>query len=159
MLACSIITCFQTKYGYGKHYWDTDVPGTYLPRIRLVLIHNIALALGAGLIRISVCLTYLRLFVSRANNWFCRSAIACTAIMSITCVFLYIFPCRPISAIWFTVARPKCRGYLPTGPIITAIGTALNFAVFLWPARFLCGLKVPQAQRLEVLILFTCGCR
>ncbi|KAK7517506.1 hypothetical protein IWZ03DRAFT_173593 [Phyllosticta citriasiana] len=160
-LAWTITILVCTRYGLGRHLWDVK-PNWFSIVTKLKFSFEVSFALGVGLTKISVCLGYLRVFPSeRGNLWFCRFAIAYTvlwiaAVMAvmilqfIMCVSTHVPESPPL------MLKACVKHYefvLASG----ALNTLSDLFIFLWPSRFVLGLRLPREKRIGLIILFTLG--
>lgn len=110
--------------------------------------------------KISICLTYLRLFPSKTNKWFNYSAIVVLICWGIACplgmippeyasinqalthIIVMLFMCWPISDQWNVFkAHKNCIDIQAFFIASAAINAATDCAVYLWPIHYLMGVR------------------
>ncbi|ORX93230.1 hypothetical protein BCR34DRAFT_608618 [Clohesyomyces aquaticus] len=114
--------------------------------------------ISCSLTKISLCLTYLRLFPSRSNKIFCWTLTVFVTLYTVACIFLMLFQCTPIRGYWDASAKQHCINLRPTLVSIAALNSLSDFLIYLWPAKPLWSLQLPLKQRLGLISIFTMGC-
>ncbi|KAL1645156.1 hypothetical protein SLS58_003861 [Diplodia intermedia] len=136
MLGVNVLGCVSTTVGSGRHTWDIDL-ATY----------------------ISLCTSYLRLFPSRTNQWFCYICISFLTLWSLTFIFLMMFSCNPIAGFWDPRIREASCLHIKELLILTgALNSLTDFCVFLWPVKTLWSIRLPLLQRISLVVAFGIGC-
>ena len=87
---------------------------------------------ACSLTKISLCLTYYRLFPSRTDKIFCWVMGTFVTSYTITCFFLSMFQCRPIRAYWDTDVTPVCINMRATLVVIAGLNTFSDFMIYLF---------------------------
>ncbi|OCL02817.1 hypothetical protein AOQ84DRAFT_251263, partial [Glonium stellatum] len=153
-----VVNCILTKYSTGYHIWDCKL--AWIPISgKLALTTQLLFMPCVGITKISMCLTYLRLFPSKINRWFCHCAVIWLVAWTIGTFFVFIFQCWPISANWDILIIDKPCSNQRVFFIITAVlNNFSDILVFLWPARYLWNIQLPQKQRAGLVISFGIGC-
>ncbi|OJD36415.1 uncharacterized protein BKCO1_11000147 [Diplodia corticola] len=147
MLGVNVLGCVSTTVGSGRHTWDTDL-ATYI-----IFIPSVSLT------KISLCTSYLRLFPSRANQWFCYICITFLTVWSLTFIFLMMFACDPIAGFWDPSIREASCLHVKELLILTgALNSLTDFCVFLWPVKTLWSIRLPLLQRISLVVAFGIGC-
>ncbi|KAK8190442.1 uncharacterized protein BKA78DRAFT_344611 [Phyllosticta capitalensis] len=157
--AITIMVC--TRWGLARHLWDIK-PHWFTVITRVKLAFEIAFVLGVGFTKTSVCLGYLRVFPpEKGNLWFCRCAIAYTLLWMVSLLavmilqFIMCFASRdPHSPQFRTKSCLKHHDFVLAGG---ALNTFSDLWIFLWPLRFVLGLKLPKEKRFGLMILFSLG--
>ncbi|OCK83484.1 hypothetical protein K432DRAFT_290959, partial [Lepidopterella palustris CBS 459.81] len=148
----------DTRYGAGYHVKDLN-PEWTKPYATIGFVSGTIFSVCVSLPKLSLCMTYLRIFPSRGNKIFCYGAILYLIGWLISCSIVEIFACRPIYASWDpTAADAKCislRKYYLASGILNSVS---DFLVFLWPARSLWQIQLPLKQRLGLIAVFASGC-
>ncbi|KAF2495875.1 hypothetical protein BU16DRAFT_560735 [Lophium mytilinum] len=104
-----------------------------------------------ALVKISVCCTYLRLFPSRGNRWFCGVAMGCCCVLAGAGVGLVLLRCWPV---WVG----RCAGIREVLLGSSGLNTAADVAVYLWPVGRVWGVKLPWRERVGLIGVFGVGC-
>ncbi|KAF2143756.1 uncharacterized protein K452DRAFT_224522 [Aplosporella prunicola CBS 121167] len=158
MMCVNILACISAKYGSGYHTWDVKFEwaktwGKVSFATFLLFIPSVSMT------KISLCMSYLKLFPSRANKWFCLSTITFLILWSITVIFLLTFACRPIEAFWDPwISGSKCLNIKVVLILTGALNSLTDFTVFLWPVKTLWSIRLPLGQRLGLVLSFGIGC-
>ncbi|OCL02858.1 hypothetical protein AOQ84DRAFT_252436, partial [Glonium stellatum] len=157
-VAMSISNCVATRYGTGYHIWDFK-PQWVAPIGKTALITQVLFSPCVGLTKISVCLTYLRIFPSQKNRRFCYITIILSAAWAVAMFFANLFQCVPIQAYWDTsIMGAHCINSRITLVVSAALNSLSDVLVFLWPTQYLWNLRLPAKERNSLLIGFTLGC-
>ncbi|KAF2120488.1 hypothetical protein BDV96DRAFT_267591 [Lophiotrema nucula] len=153
----SAIALESLNYGLGLHIWDQKAEWgvTYG---KMAFAADILFPISCSLTKISLCLTYLRLFPSRTDKIFCYVLSSFVTLYTIACIFLMLFQCTPIRGYWDVSTRQHCINLRATLVSIAALNSLSDFLVYLWPAKPLWSLQLPLKQRLGLILIFAVGC-
>ncbi|OCL09530.1 hypothetical protein AOQ84DRAFT_20133 [Glonium stellatum] len=88
----SIMGCAATTFGLGYHIWDIK-PGWVDTYAKVVVATDGLFPVSTSLTKISLCLSYLRLFPSKTNRIFCWTMIVYLSCWGIGVVFAVVFSC------------------------------------------------------------------
>ncbi|KAF2086338.1 hypothetical protein K490DRAFT_15581, partial [Saccharata proteae CBS 121410] len=156
-LGNTIMNCVATEYGTGYHLWDVKEEW-FLPTGKMAWAAQILLPFIVSFTKISICISYLRIFPSKGNRIFCYGCIIFLCMYCLAIFFSFVFQCTPVATYW-QVFNPKRKCYNETASLIAAaaINTLTDLAVFLWPARFLATLQMPLGERINLIISFSLG--
>ncbi|KAF2084266.1 hypothetical protein K490DRAFT_18159, partial [Saccharata proteae CBS 121410] len=144
-------------YGNARHLWDVR-PETVPTAMKLALVAQALFPPAAALTKISVCMTYLRIFPSKLNRYFCYVAIGYEVCWGIASFFGGIFMCIPVSTYWdVTSPHGSCIDEKAFLMATAALNNVSDFLIFLWPARFLWQVQLPTKQRLGLIAMFAMG--
>jgi hypothetical protein len=117
-------------------------------------LYNFSITLA----KVSVCMTYLRLFPSRTNKIFSWTLIVYQTLWCVITSILYIIQCIPIQAIWDTSITDKtCLDSHKLLIASAALGIMSDFLIFLWPVMPLWQVKLPLLQRVHLVAVFSFG--
>ncbi|KAF2839760.1 hypothetical protein M501DRAFT_904272, partial [Patellaria atrata CBS 101060] len=157
-LAMGVIGALSTKYGGGHHIWDLkDEWAT--PYGKLSLAEDTLFPTCVSLTKISICITYLRLFPSRSNRIFCWTCIVYLTLWMISVSIMNILQCIPIKGMYDpSVTEKKCIDYKSALLSTAALNSVSDFIVYLWPAKPLWRVQLPLKQRIGLLGVFCMGC-
>ncbi|OCK82546.1 hypothetical protein K432DRAFT_380360 [Lepidopterella palustris CBS 459.81] len=155
----SIVNCVATKYGTGYHIWDCKI-AWIPPTGKFALTTQLLFAPCVGITKISLCLSYLRIFPSQSNRWFCFSAITWLTAWTIATFFAFLFQCWPIKDNWdvLNFSHQNCINKKIFFIVTAATNSLTDILVFLWPARYLWNIQIPRKQRAGLIVSFGLGC-
>jgi hypothetical protein len=86
------IHIWETRVGIGRHLYDVRLE--WISSIgKITLVTQVLFGPTTALTKISICLTYLRLFPSKTNKWFNYVAIAILIMWGIACPLVMLFMC------------------------------------------------------------------
>ncbi|KAF9629713.1 putative integral membrane protein [Lasiodiplodia theobromae] len=158
MLGVNILGCVSTSVGSGRHTWDVKL-GWAVTWGKIDLATYVLFIPSVSLTKISLCVSYLRLFPSRMNQWFCYICITFLTLWSLTFIFLMMFACRPINGFWDPTIREASCLHIKELLILTGVLNSLtDFCVFLWPVKTLWSIRLPLLQRISLVVAFGIGC-
>ncbi|KAK8247398.1 hypothetical protein HDK90DRAFT_40502 [Phyllosticta capitalensis] len=164
--ACFIVIFCISNYaahhlGTARHLWDFYPP--YLQKaLNINLVFEICYPIGVTLTKVSVCANYIRLFpLQKANMLFCKLAIAFSVAWGIATLIPQVHQfvkCPPASGTSSGVKiHRSCINQKAFLLATASLNTASDFVIFLWPIRFLWGMKLPRDKRLGLIALFSFG--
>lgn len=150
--------CVSTKYGAGYHTQDMK-PEWAVPYSKLSFTSGMSFPICVTLPKLSLCLTYLRIFPSRGNRIFCHVAIVYLISWMVASSLAIIFGCSPTAASLNPTIRPATcinmrKFYIASG----SLNTLSDFLVYLAPTRQLWNAKLPKRKRIELITVFASGC-
>ncbi|KAF1965814.1 hypothetical protein BU23DRAFT_397271, partial [Bimuria novae-zelandiae CBS 107.79] len=145
----------------GYHLWD--VPPSLLqdvqPIASVAMSSHIMFVPITTFTKVSILCTYLRIFPSDRNRYFCYFMLAFTAAWAVTTFCMTLFQCSPVEAFWRATDYPnaECMSFttvfFPTG----FFNVASDFLIFLWPAKDLAKVQIPVKQRIILIATFSLG--
>ena len=111
-----------------------------------------------SLIRISILLTYLKLFPSQTNRWLCWALCGLQIAYSLWAGLTTLLQCRPINSYW----NKTIEGYVCHSPrnqdfAILTLNSCFDMIVYIWPAHYLYKLNLPLKIRVELIVAFSIG--
>jgi hypothetical protein len=86
---------------------------------------------ACSLTKISLCLTYYRLFPGRTDKIFCYALSIFVILYTVACFFLSLFQCRPIRSYWDTDVQQTCINMRATLVAVAALNSLSDFLVYL----------------------------
>ncbi|KAI4664705.1 uncharacterized protein J4E79_003003 [Alternaria viburni] len=110
--------------------------------------------------KVAILLTYIRIFPSKLDKWFCRLMIFYTVTLNTACFFITLFQCSPASTYWEIfkyINTAKCLNIKAIYYFHSAQNTFSDFVIFLWPARNLLNVQVSLRQRVTLTSMFSLG--
>ncbi|KAL5381811.1 hypothetical protein DPSP01_006994 [Paraphaeosphaeria sporulosa] len=165
-VANNILVTISTskKYQMGYHIWDirleqllgTLEAGKFGMAIQLLFIVTI------GLTKVSILMTYLRIFPTKVNKRFCYIMLTYTIAFSIACFFLVLFQCTPVRVYWETykfllTVKQHCKNVKVIYFFWSAQNTLSDFFIFLWPVKDIASVRISRRQRITLISMFSCG--
>ncbi|OJJ57701.1 hypothetical protein ASPSYDRAFT_133705 [Aspergillus sydowii CBS 593.65] len=156
MSACQLV---EPRYGIGRHLYD--VKYAWYPSLgKLTIAIQALFAPCSAITKISICLTYLRLFPSKTNKWFNYITMTILAGFGTSTTVTMILQCIPLSDIW-AVFKPmnqkRCIDSEKFFIAAAAINSITDFMVYLWPIHYLWRVKLSLAKRIGLIICFGVG--
>ncbi|KAF2639815.1 hypothetical protein P280DRAFT_50006 [Massarina eburnea CBS 473.64] len=151
------IALHSLNYGLALHIWDQKEEWHVIYN-KMGFAADILFPLCCSLTKISLCLTYLRLFPSRTDQIFSFAVITFLILYTLACVGLMLFQCAPIRGYWDVNVESKCINMRVTLLAVAILNSISDFLVYLWPAKPLWSLQLPLKQRLGLILLFSVGC-
>ncbi|KAF2019062.1 hypothetical protein BU24DRAFT_111794 [Aaosphaeria arxii CBS 175.79] len=153
----SIFPMVSLNFGLGRHIWDLK-PEWAEPYAKIGFIADILFPISCSLTKVSLCLTYLRLFPGKADKIFNYTLMIFVTIYTVVCIFLMLFQCTPIRGYWDPSAKQSCINTRVTLVVVAALNSLSDFLIFLWPAKPLWSLHLPMKQRISLIMIFAVGC-
>ncbi|KAL3451247.1 hypothetical protein BJX65DRAFT_237705 [Aspergillus insuetus] len=156
MSACQLV---EPRYGIGRHLYD--VRQEWYPHLgKLTVAVQALFAPCSAITKISICLTYLRLFPSRTNKWFNYISIAILTGFGISTTVGMLVQCIPLSDIW-AVFKPysekQCIDSKKFFIAVAAMNSITDFMVYLWPIHYLWKVKLSLPKRIGLIVCFGVG--
>lgn len=133
-VSATVVDLVSIHYGTGVHLWD--MKSVWVPMAgKLALATQALFAPCVGLTKMSIRMTYLRLFPSQANRRFCYCLIVCLTLWTIAFSLVMIFQCIPIESYWdISTANKRCVNQRVALMASAAINSLSDLLVYLWPA-------------------------
>ncbi|KAH6433600.1 hypothetical protein HBI14_019330 [Parastagonospora nodorum] len=164
MTAAAILACVETatilyctQHVAGRHLYDVR-PDFFPTWIKLNLVLLTIFNTTNTLAKISLCLTYLRLFPSKANKIFSHTMMAYQLLWNIITTTMYICQCLPIESLWNpAVKKGRCLDVKALVLASMAVNTVSDFIIFLWPVIPLWKVQISLRQRLNLVTVFGFG--
>ncbi|KAL6709653.1 hypothetical protein ACN47E_001081 [Coniothyrium glycines] len=157
-----VIVSMLPQYQMGYHLWDIRPEILYntMKAAQMGMAAQLLFTTIVGLMKIAILLTYLRIFPSRLNKWFCYIMIVYTLCMNTSAFFITLFQCRPVATYWEIfkhINTAKCLNIRAIYYFHSAQNTLSDFVIFLWPARDLLNVKISLRQRVTLTCMFSLG--
>ncbi|KAF2732919.1 hypothetical protein EJ04DRAFT_496088 [Polyplosphaeria fusca] len=161
----SIMTCISTLpvYQTGYHIWDLrpEIAKDPVQTAQMAMATQLLFVCITAFTKVSVLLTYLRIFPSQKNKYFCYAMMVFTTAWAITTFLLFLLQCEqvPVQSYWFMTAYPerKCVSIGPIYYVTGALNVFSDFLIFLWPAKDLAKIQISLKQRIILILMFTIG--
>ncbi|KAF2997826.1 hypothetical protein E8E13_000858 [Curvularia kusanoi] len=111
-----------------------------------------------SLIRVSIVLTYLKLFPTQTNRWLCWALCGLQIVYSLWAGLVTLLQCKPINSYWDkTIEGWKCHSPRNQDFAILTLNSCFDLIVYTWPARYLYKLNIPWRSRVELIVAFSIG--
>ncbi|KAJ5496463.1 hypothetical protein N7463_008450 [Penicillium fimorum] len=151
-----VVAGFGVEHGTGKHKWNLT-KADVLPAAKVRYVTHIIYTLISGLIKVSICLLYLRLFPN--IRVISLGTIAFVTAMSIAIMLATIFQCSPIDAAYDEkkYEHYTCFASIPFWYSTAALSLATDVWILLLPLKTVLGLHLGTRKRFVVAILLSLG--
>jgi hypothetical protein len=143
----------------GQDVW-TLTPDEITKFIKYFFIFGFIYALTLGLIRMSICVLYLRLFQddkARRLIWVTQIFNAVVVLLS---AIIYFVQCRPLSYYW-TRWDGEHQGTCFSFSAIAYVHAGINISLDIWmlalPFWTIMRTKLSPKKKLHALVMFGCG--
>lgn len=111
-----------------------------------------------SMIRISILLTYLKLFPTQTNRWLCWILCGLQVVFSLWAGLTTVLQCNPVSSYWDkTIVGYKCKPPRNQDFAILTLNSCFDLIVYSWPAHYLYKLNLPFKSRVELILAFSLG--
>ncbi|KAL5114678.1 hypothetical protein ACEQ8H_007411 [Pleosporales sp. CAS-2024a] len=144
------------KYGLGQHEKHVK-PEMFTPYSKMNYAADLLFPAACSLTKISLCLTYLRLFPDNTARNFCFAMMTFVIMFSLASFFMSLFQCTPIRGYWDLTVAQKCIDMHVALISIASVNSFSDFMIYLYPAKPLWSLRLPVKQRLGLIFLFSIG--
>ncbi|KAG8162485.1 hypothetical protein KVR01_008250 [Diaporthe batatas] len=142
--------------------WDDLFIGLAL---QLFYLSNGAFTMSNALVKISLLLQYLRIFVDRQVRRICITLTFITCAYGLAFAFLAWFPCIPVEGFWHRDLDAFCYGFGSTDNkqvyvtvlLANLLNMALDIAIFVLPIPLLFRKDTVRNTKLGLLALFGLG--
>lgn len=144
---------YHLGYGLDTVPFENNAP---IGGLSLVLFSMFPMCYS--LIRISILLTYLKLFPTQTNRWLCWGLCGLQIVYSLWAGLTTLLQCKPITSYWdktiegYTCHSPRNQDYA-----ILTLNSSFDLIVYTWPAHYLYKLNIPWKSRAELIIAFSIG--
>ncbi|CAN9098189.1 unnamed protein product [Alternaria alternata] len=157
-----LIISMLPEYQMGYHLWDirpSRLFGT-MKSAQMGMSSQLLFTAIITFMKVAILLTYIRIFPSKLDKWFCRLMIFYTVSLNTACFFITLFQCSPASTYWEIfkyIGTAKCLNIKAIYYFHSAQNTFSDFVIFLWPARNLMNVQVSLRQRVTLISMFSLG--
>jgi hypothetical protein len=153
----TVIHCYGTQFGAGKHLWDVDYEKARISAKFALFTHALFPAC-TSITKISICITYLRILPFKVDRMFCYGTIVYLLCYFIAATIMAVLNCRPINAFWDPSVQGECIPIRIVLLVPAAFNSLTDIVVYLWPARTLWKVRQPTLQRFGLVFVFVVGC-
>ncbi|KAJ5177582.1 uncharacterized protein N7500_000281 [Penicillium coprophilum] len=151
-----VVSGLGVKHGTGKHTWDLSKADA-LPAAKVRYVTHIIYTLINGLIKVSICLLYLRVFPN--IRVISLGTIAFVTAMSVAIMLATIFQCSPISSAFDEqdFEHYTCFQSVPFWYSTAALSLVTDVWILLLPLKTVLGLHIGTRKRFLVAGLLSLG--
>ncbi|KAJ5607054.1 hypothetical protein N7537_003673 [Penicillium hordei] len=151
-----VVAGLGVTYGTGKHKWDLNKVDV-LPAAKIRYVTHIIYTLISGLIKVSICLLYLRVFPN--IRIICLATITFVTAMSVAIILATIFQCSPIDAVYNEqkYKHYTCFASIPFWYATAALSLATDIWILLLPLKTVLGLHLRTRKRFVIASLLSLG--
>ena len=126
--------------------------------VQLLVAIQVSYGVSVGLVKISICLFYIRIFFTknfRTASWILIGTIAS---WSLVVVFTAFFICTPLAANWDSnIPGGKCHNQTAAYTGIGVIDLVTDIAIFILPIPMIWNLQVSTGNRVALFAVFGLG--
>ncbi|KAH7377727.1 hypothetical protein BKA66DRAFT_533589 [Pyrenochaeta sp. MPI-SDFR-AT-0127] len=154
-----VLHLVEVQFGVGRHLYDVEPQNIDLVG-KMILVGSAMYAPATGMTKISICLSYLRLFPSRTNKWFNYITISMVLGFAISTCVVAIFQCSPIRDQWDVMkalSEKNCINIPGFFVWVTTMNAITDFLVYLWPIHYLWSVQISASKRIGLIISFSLG--
>ncbi|KAI3116623.1 hypothetical protein CBS147333_247 [Penicillium roqueforti] len=128
-----------------------------LPSAKIRYVTHIIYTLISGLIKVSICLLYLRVFPN--IRVICLGTIALVTAMSVAIILATIFQCTPVNAVFDEqkYEHHTCFASIPFWYAGAALSLVTDIWILLLPLRTVLGLHLKTSKKFAVAALLSLG--
>ncbi|KAG9232503.1 hypothetical protein BJ875DRAFT_76933 [Amylocarpus encephaloides] len=141
--------------GAGHHAHDVD-PSHVSNFLKILVAVQIIYGITVGLVKISICLFYIRIFFTRPFRLASWIVIGFLVAWSLSVVLNAVLICRPVAANWDPNIG-NCANQTTSYTIIGVVDLLTDIAVFILPMKMIWGLQVGTAKRVALFCVFGLG--
>ncbi|OQD93864.1 hypothetical protein PENSOL_c029G07864 [Penicillium solitum] len=151
-----VIAGLGVKYGTGRHKWDLT-KADVVPTAKVRYVTHIIYTLISGLIKVSICLLYLRVFPN--IRIICLATIAFVTAMSVAIILATIFQCSPVDAVYDEqkYKHYTCFASIPFWYATAALSLVTDIWILLLPLKTVLGLHLRTRKRFVIAGLLSLG--
>lgn len=139
---------------FPRHTLPLGIP---LTPIKIFYISVVLYHLSLLAVKIGILLQYLRIFPLENVEKVCRIVLVIVTCWGLSQLFIVIFNCQPVSGFWDKSIDHTCIPPNPQWYINAAGNIATDFAIFILPLPVLSSLRLPRAEKILVLGIFSLG--
>ena len=135
----------------------SNLPLTDTTTVQAVLAAEALYSPAIGLVKISTCFLFARIFPQPKFRWFLFSLGAFVALYSTIQIIISIFQCRPINGAWDVSVGAQCIQISLVWEIMGGFNVLTDFALLLAPIPQLLKLQMPRQTKVQLVSLFSVG--
>lgn len=150
-----------SRLGIGRDVWGLDET-RIIKIIKIFLAFEIAYVITLGLIKMSICFFYMRLFPDKVVRRFLWATQVFNVLLVTSFVIVNFAQCKPLSWFWNrldqnTTETGKCIDINLVSWIHGGINIALDFWMLALPATQILSLQMALGKKIHVLAMFALG--
>ncbi|KAI1114471.1 hypothetical protein F5Y14DRAFT_170137 [Nemania sp. NC0429] len=156
-IATGVSECVNTRHGLGKHVWDLEAPGEIVAYFKNFYVNIAFYNAGLMVVKLTFLTQYYRVLVLRRFQTICIVAMIAVGAWGLSQLLVGLFICTPVASFWDRSMHHKCVPF-PLQWYINAGGNIISdIIVFVLPLPVISHLKLPRAQRLTLVAIFSLG--
>lgn len=150
-----------SRLGIGRDVWGLD-EARIIKIIQLFLAFEIAYAVALGIIKMSICFFYLRLFPDQVVRRYLWATQVFNILLVTSFVIVDFAQCKPLSWFWNrldqnTTETGKCIDISLLPWLHGGINIALDVWMLALPATQILSLQMALVKKIHVLAMFALG--
>lgn len=142
--------------GFGTHVWTVN-PNNAFPLLQLYWASQQLYVLTQALVKISILLLYRRVFTT---PWFQKTVnigLVLLVLEKSAYLFLVIFRCQPIAAVWDVRLPSKCLDLNAIGFSGGVVGIVDHIIIMVLPLPELWKLRLSTRKKIHLALVFAIG--
>ncbi|CAK1360710.1 hypothetical protein CB0940_03827 [Cercospora beticola] len=159
MIPISVLSGYLAKLGMGRDVW-TIHPDNITQLLKVYYFDEMMYVVALPVIKISMLLTYLRIFQSKRFRWLVFGALGLNIAYLITFLLITMIQCRPLSLAWlrWTKEYPgTCNNINAQSWAAAALNIVLDVIVVGLPIPMLWRMDLNIRKKLLVMLMFGVG--
>ncbi|KAF2179503.1 hypothetical protein K469DRAFT_641054 [Zopfia rhizophila CBS 207.26] len=158
LLAVLPATCTiaMSTLGFGRHLWDLE-DGRLLKILRFFFIGECAYVVVLGIIKISLIVFYLQIFVFRSFQIAAYIILGFVVTSTLTVFFLTLFACSPVESFWNKDVKGRCLDINALAYANGAVAIVGDIAILATPMASLHKLHMKLYRKFLIAIMFSVG--
>ncbi|KAK6220297.1 integral membrane protein [Colletotrichum tabaci] len=154
--ASGVIALINHRIGFGLHYWDID-PGKATTILQIFYAAQMIYVLVITGAKAALCAFYARVFSHQRFRLATNIFLTCLAIQTPLFVFLIMFQCIPIQAVWDRSINGYCLNITAISYAGAAVTIIEDLILIAMPIPELMKLQLGLKKKLAVVFLFGFG--
>ncbi|KAH8783056.1 hypothetical protein F5883DRAFT_351013, partial [Diaporthe sp. PMI_573] len=149
----------QGKLGMGRDIW-TLTPDEITQFIKVFYVFGVIYAFTLGLIRMSICFLYLRLFQDEKVRRLIWATQIFNALVIVLSFIIYLLHCRPLSYYWTRwdgEHQGTCFNFSDMAYAHAGINISLDIWMLALPFWQIMKTEMLPRKKLQALVMFGCG--
>ena len=149
----------QGNLGMGRDIW-TLTPDEITQFIKVFYVFGVIYAFTLGLIRMSICFLYLRLFPDEKVRRLVWATQIFNALVIVLSFIIYLLHCRPLSYYWTRwdgEHQGTCFNFSDMAYAHAGINISLDIWMLALPFWQIMKTEMSPRKKLQALVMFGCG--
>ncbi|MCJ1314525.1 hypothetical protein MMC25_008207 [Agyrium rufum] len=148
----------SVAYDGGLGWPNTQVtPAALVREVKIGLAGQTNWPIAVGLIKVSICLTFIRIFFTRKFRIYATVVYGLCIAWTVATVLVGYTICIPLSAQWDLTSTGNCGNETAAYVSLGVLDAATDIAVFLLPLPMLYTLQVPMHTKIALISTFGLG--